>query len=518
MYKFSIQLVILVFAILATSRLAGQEPNPNIVVILADDLGYGDIRPNNPESAIPTPAFDRLANEGVNFLDAHSGSSVCTPTRYGLLCGKYCWRTRLKRGVLGGYSEPLIDKNQPTIASILKSVGYRTACIGKWHLGLGWQWKQGKPDYLQKRGFAGKANDIDYSKPVTDGPLQHGFDECFIIPASLDMSPYVYVKNENVSQIPQREIAGSKFPVFFRKGEISTDFTHIQCLSHLKDQANAFIEKESKTDNPFFLYFPMPAPHKPVVPMDRFRGKTPMGSYGDFVAQVDWTVGEVLKTIDQCGIADETLVIVTSDNGSFMKRLTPDAKDHIDDDSIQGYRGSNHQANGTLRGTKADIWEAGHRVPFLVRWPSQDRVGQNCSATICLTDILATVADAARISFESKASPDSFSFLADAFQNRERNYQKRPPVIHHSSGGMFAIRDGKWKLVLGNGSGGREAPKGKPFQKPFHLSNLESDLGESINFADQYHDVAVQMTAEFFNISKGDHETYNTKIRPKQNQ
>ena len=511
--------VVLAFgiAILATNLLATNRVNanelrpktnnaakPNIVVILADDLGYGDVKPNNSKSKIPTPAFDRLAKEGVNFTDAHSGSGVCTPTRYGLVCGRYAWRTHLKRGVLGGYSNPLIASDQQTIATVLKSAGYRTACVGKWHLGLGWQWRDKSPDDINNFGIAGRKNLVDYSKPITDGPTTHGFDESYIIPASLDMSPYVYIKNDRVTMTPANVIDKMGFPKFYRKGEISDDFKHVDCLSHLLEQAQNFIVAQSKNDEPFFLYFPMPAPHKPVIPQKKFQGKTSIGTYGDFVHQVDWTIGQVLKTLDETKTADNTLVIVTSDNGSFMHRYDGDSKkDHTDDDSIQGYRAANHTANGELRGTKADVWEAGHRVPFFARFPGSANAGTKNETTICLTDILATAAEVAGASVDRKQSPDTFSFWYHV-TGQGGAPSKRPNVINHSSSGMFAIRDGKWKLVLGNGSGGRQKPRGKAFEKPYTLIDLSNDIGEKENLIEQHPDIAKSMTDAFEKIANGD--------------
>lgn len=493
---------------LAVNASADSPDKPNIVVILCDDLGYGDVRPNNPQSPIETPSFDRLAKEGVNFTDAHSGSGVCTPTRYGLVCGRYCWRTRLKRGVLGGYSEPLIEKDQQTIGAVLQAAGYYTGCVGKWHLGLGWQWLDQAPDNINYFGVAGGKQTVDYSKALTDGPTFHGFDESYIIPASLDMSPYVYLKNDRVTQIPHKMIDGVGFPKFYRKGEISADFSHVGCLSHLMEQANKFIVEQSKTDKPFFLYVPLPAPHKPVIPMEPFQGTTEIGTYGDFVFQVDWTIGNILSTLDRSGVTDNTLVIVTSDNGSFMHRYDdPNKQDHVDDESIQGYRPEHHTANGRLRGTKADIYEAGHRVPFFVRWPNTIPAAKQNTSTICLTDILATAAAAASASFDLEKSPDSFSFL-DAAKGK---VHVRPHVINHSAAGTFAIRDGKWKLVLGNGSGGRQQPRGKPFAKPYQLFDLESDIAETKNLVTQYPEIEKRLIAEFEEIANGDQITPDAK-------
>lgn len=479
------------------------DERPNIVVVLADDLGYGDVQPNNPNSKIPTPTFARLATEGVNFVDAHSGSGVCTPTRYGLVCGRYCWRTHLKRGVLGGYSKPLIASDQQTIGQILQSAGYHTCCIGKWHLGLGWHWNDELPNNLNNFGIAGEAGAVDYSKPITDGPTNHGFDTCYIIPASLDMSPYVFIKDDRVNQIPSKVIDGVKFPKFYRKGEISPDFTHIDCLGDLADQACTYIETQSKTDDPFFLYFPMPAPHKPVIPTPKFQGKTKLGPYGDFVAQVDATVGRIIKTLDESNVADNTLLIVTSDNGSFMHRYDgPDKKDHVEDESIQGFQSKNHTANGPLRGTKADVYEAGHRVPFFCRWPGKIPANSKADKTICLTDILATAAAASKSEFDKQKSEDSFSFLNSAIG---KTPDGRPAVINHSSAGTFAIRHGQWKLVLGSGSGGRLQPKGKAFERPYQLFELSNDLGEQNNLIDQHREIESKLIKEFELISHGDH-------------
>jgi arylsulfatase A-like enzyme len=412
---------------------------------------------------------------------------------------------------LGGYSKPLIATDQQTIGSVLQAAGYHTGCVGKWHLGLGWQWKAKSPNNINNFGIAGERGMVDYAQPITDGPTHHGFDESYIIPASLDMSPYVYIKNDRVTEIPEKVIDGVNFPKFFRKGEISSDFKHVDCLSHLMEKANEFIREQAKTDKPFFLYFPMPAPHKPVIPMQDFEGKTELGSYGDFVAQVDWTVGEVMKTLDEAGVEDDTLLIVTSDNGSFMHRYDDEeTKDHLDDEKVQGYRAANHQPNGKLRGTKADVYEAGHRVPFFVRWPNKTRSNDSSDKTICHTDILATAAEVAGATFDTPNSEDSFSFLQSALSSPTRELTPRPMVINHSANGMFAIRHYQFKLIFGDGSGGRQKPRGQAFKKPYQLYNLEEDLGEAKNMLDEnpntVHkaDLVEIMTNKFEELAHGD--------------
>ena len=468
---------------------------PNIVVIMADDMGYGDIQALNAESKIPTSTLNRLATEGVLFTDAHSPSAVCTPTRYGLLCGRYCWRTKLKNGVLGGYSKPLIAGGQPTIGTVLQSAGYTTACIGKWHLGLGWQWKDALPENINFFGVAGEPGSVDYSKPVTDGPTRHGFDYAYIIPASLDMSPYVYLEKDRVTAIPSRLIPGESFPAFYRQGEIADDFEIIDCLNQLTEKATQFIKKQATTEQPFFLYLALSSPHKPVMPSKNFQGKSRLGPYGDFILQVDSAVGTVLSAINDAGIRDNTCVIFTSDNGSFMKHLDDGQPDHVDDPAKQGYRADSHRPNGVLRGTKADIWEAGHRVPFIVRWPGQVPAGKQCAVTITHTDLLATLAEVANTGFPREKCEDSYSFLA--YAKNPTAQPTRPPVIHHSSAGMFAIRDGKWKLVLGNGSGGREQPTGKPFEKPYHLFDMSHDFEEKENLIDSQPQLVAELVAKF---------------------
>lgn len=472
-------LVVLLLATLSSA----QGAKPNVVLVMADDMGYGDVQAYNRDSSIPTPNLNQLAADGMRFTDAHTPSSVCTPTRYALLTGRYCWRTRLKRGVLNGYGEPLIDQQRTTMADMLRSEGYKTGVVGKWHLGLGFA-----------KGADGK---FDFSQPVSDSPKEHGFEFSHVIPASLDFPPYVYIRNGEITEFPKLTQPAQKFPAFLRKGERSPDFVMEDCLDDLTTVACDWIGEQGKTPQPFFLYFPLTAPHKPVLPHPRFQGRTKLGPYGDFVHQVDATVGRVLEAIDDAGVRETTIVIYTSDNGSFMYRLdAADAKGHVDDESVQGYRADRHRANGPLRGTKADIWEAGHRVPFLVRWPKQVKAGSTCDSTICLTDVFATLAEIASAKLDDDTAPDSFS-MAPLLAGKS---WQRAPVIHHSVGGMFAIRDGDWKLVAGDGSGGRQKPRGKPFARPFQLFNLQTDLGERNNVIERNDAVAKRLEQQLTKI------------------
>jgi len=465
--------------------------SPNIVLILADDMGYGDIQAYNPESHIPTPNLNSLAEEGIKFTDAHTNSAVCTPTRYGLLTGRYAWRTRLKKHVLSGYSAHLIDPNRATIASILKSRGYNTAVVGKWHLGLDYPWKSGvSPEGVNDLNYCAE-DEIDYEKPVKNGPNELGFDYSFLVPGSLDMSPYVYLENGMATAIPDSISPKVSFPAYTRRGEIAPDFTHESTLDKLTEKAVKFIHDQANKEAPFMLYFPLTGPHKPALTARRFVGKSGYGPYGDLVMQVDWTVGQVLEALKDNQIEDNTLVIYTSDNGSYMFRIDEAGPDHVDDEKVQGYHENRRQSNYIWRGTKADIYDGGHRVPFIVRWPQTISGGVSNSSTICLTDILATITEIQGLEQAGDVGPDSFSFysllLGDA------DFQ-RPPIIHHSVNGTFSIRHGKWKMIFSDGSGGRQQPIGKPFNEPYQLYNLEKDPSESINVLNENTEVAEILT------------------------
>lgn len=448
------------------------DSRPNIVVILADDMGYGDPGVYNPDSRIPTPNIDRVAAEGMRFTDAHSPSSVCTPTRYGMLTGRYAWRTHLKSGVTWGYSPSLIEPGRTTIASLLHERGYATAAIGKWHLGLG------GPD------------STDYSAPLRPGPNALGFDYFFGIPASLDMIPYVYVENEGVllqptDTIPRSEHRRRGGDGFWRAGPAAPGFEHIEVLPETTRRSVAYIHEHARggSDAPFFLYFSLSAPHAPWVPTDDFAGTSGAWYYGDFVVQVDDAVGQVLAALDETGQRDNTLVIVTSDNGA-----------HWLPEEIERF---GHRANGIWRGQKADIWEGGHRVPFVVRWPNRIRAGRVSDEIISLTDLLATFAELLDVPLSMDAGEDSYSILPVLLEE-ERSGPIREAIVHHSQDGMFAIRQGRWKLILGLGSGGFTDPKrttpagGEP---EWQLYDLERDPGEQENVFDEHPDIVGRLAA-----------------------
>lgn len=444
---------------------------PNIVLIMADDLGIGDLGCYNAKSKIPTPHLDKLAKSSMRFTDMHSPSSVCTPTRYGLLTGRYAWRTKLKKGVLKGLSPALINPNRMTIASLLKAKGYRTGCVGKWHLGLG-----NKPK-------------TDYSKPLNPCPLDHGFDYFFGIPASLDMSPYVYVENRNVVEAATKQTKGSSSvrkggKGMWRKGAIAPSFRHDDVLPQIEKNAVQFLERHVKShrEKPFFLYVPFSAPHTPWLPLKPFRGKSQAGVYGDFVTQVDATAGKILATLDQLKLAKNTLVIFTSDNGSHWGKPLIDKYKHL--------------ANLHYRGQKADIWDGGHRVPCIVRWPGIVKPNSTSNELLCLTDFFATAAAVTGSQIPNDAAEDSFNFLP-VLQGALMKKSIRPSIVHHSISGCFAIRQGKWKLILGLGSGGFTQPKviqPKPGGPKGQLYNLAIDASESKDVYQQNPQVVKALT------------------------
>ena len=435
---------------------------PNIIYLLADDWGYGDVSCLNPDSKIPTPHTDRLAADGMVFTDAHSNSAVCTPTRYGVLTGRYCWRSRLKRGVLNGYSEPLIEERRMTVPSLLSDQGYTTACVGKWHLGLGWRIR-GVPDRTDR-------DTVDFSSPLSGGPHTVGFDESFIIPASLDMEPYCYIEDGSVVEPPVEEIADSPRPAFWRGGACAPGFSHETCLLELTMRAEGFIHRcaNEHGDRPFFLYFPAPSPHTPHFSRGPFAGRSRAGTYGDYVTEHDWSIGRILEAVKRNGLAENTLIIVTSDNGCH-------------DEPIGLREKYGHRGNYIYRGQKSDAWDGGHRIPFVASWPGVIEPGSRCDRTICLTDLLATVAGICDVDLPGDAGEDSCNILPYLLGDRVRSV--REATVHHSISGEFAIRKDRWKLVACRGSGGwslneDDVPADAPSMQ---LYDMASDPEEQTN-------------------------------------
>jgi len=490
--KITQQLIIIVcFSFLFNSCKVQKEGNtketekPNIIYILADDLGYGDLQSFNSNGKIPTPNIDNMASNGVMFTDAHTSASVCTPTRYGILTGRYNWRSRLKSRVLGGYSKALIKPNRVTVAKMLKTKGYTTAFIGKWH--LGWDWKTVDSVDAESLNNKLKIQNINYKAPIKNGPSTLGFDYSFGFCGSLDMPPYVYVENDYPTMVPTKTTVNNDAKGYWRKGPTSDDFVHENLLQDLTDRAINYIEEKANGENPFFLYFPLPAPHTPILPSKEFLGKSNTNEYGDFVMQVDDVVGQIRKKLKSLGISENTLLVFTSDNGTSPRA------------NFKELASFDHNPSYVFRGMKADIYEGGHHVPFVVEWPNNALKNASSSQLICTTDFFATCAEIAGYKIKDSEAEDSYSMLPLISENDAEKI--REYIVHHSIDGSFAIRQGDWKLCITKGSGGWSSPKPQEIKKKklnlpdMQLFNLKDDIGETTNLIAQNPEKAAELKA-----------------------
>ncbi|MEM8765258.1 MAG: sulfatase-like hydrolase/transferase [Bacteroidota bacterium] len=477
------------FILLVSCSASHQESYPNIVLILADDLGYGDIKALNPEGRIPTPHMDDVVENGLNFTDAHSNSSVCTPSRYGLLTGRYAWRTRLKSRVTHAYDRPLIEENRLTIASMLKSKGYETAAIGKWHLGMNWAPKEGKVIPLQDR--LANESDVNLQAPITDGPSSVGFDYFYGISASANFPPYAFIEGGQLVEQPSMAKPDS---IFGMAGSMVSKWNYRKLMPALTDKVVNYLEKRSKSDKPFFLYLPFTAPHTPIAPTLAAVGRSEAGKYGDFVTVLDDAVGQVMNTLDELGIAENTLVIVTSDNGSPARVGNRSRPGTV----ISKY---GHRANGGKKGLKGDIYEGGHRIPFIWYWPKNIKEKTSTDRLVSFTDVFATLANLVGFELPPNTAEDSFSFLSEVVQNP--NEAKRAHIVHHSFDGMFGYRSGQWKLTERLGSGGFTNPRtipSTPTGPKGQLFDLSSDPFEETNLWDVNAEKAEQLSQELLTI------------------
>jgi arylsulfatase A len=430
---------------------------PNIVFIMADDLGYGEISAlnvNPGKGKIATPHLDRLVAQGITFSDAHSGSAVCTPTRYGLLTGRYAWRTKLQSGVVTGHAPCLISEQTLTVAEMLREEGYSTGIVGKWHLNFIYADPSSGEKLGEDQKFGPPLNTI-----VKDGPTDHGFDYYYGFHHARDMET-VCENNRVIANMPP-----------------------IKMLPEIEAKSVAFINRHAKTaasGKPFFLYVALSSPHSPVLPTEEWQGKSGLNDHADFVMQTDHTVGQVVKALDAAGLRENTLVIFTSDNGTSG----PTSK-------IEELKEKGHNPSWILRGSKADIWDGGHRVPFIARWPGIAEPGGKNSALICHTDFMPTVADITGFSLPDDAAVDGFSYK-EALSGRKLE-KTRPAVVHHSINGKFAIRNGKWKLVLCPGSGGWSDPRDQNAKETglpdIQLYNMDTDIEEQFNLQAEHPEV-----------------------------
>ena len=469
-------------AVLLSSAFAADARNPNILVILADDLGYGDVGCYNPQSKVPTPHLDRLAREGMRFTDAHSPSTVCTPTRYSLLTGQMAFRINY-RSVFAGVGGPcLIKENQLSLPQMLRARGYATALMGKWHVGLSFLDKAGQR--ITQGGVEG-VQLIDYSRAIPDAPIHRGFDRFFgtaCCPATDFL--YAFIDGDRIPVPPTGMLDKSKLPKHpyandNRAGMIAPDYDLEEVDLVFLRKSREFLEAHVKQSpgKPFFLLHSMHAAHLPSFAAKQFRGSTKAGPHGDFIHELDFIVGELMATLAKLGVADNTLVIFTSDNGPETTSVIHMRADH------------GHDGARPWRGVKRDNWEGGHRVPFIARWKGNIAPGSTSAQTISLTDLMATCAAITGTTLPDNAAEDSFNLLP-VLLGKDGGRPVRDYTLHQTISLALAIRQGPWKYLDHRGSGGNGYDKGE-LQRfalpdaaptaPGQLYHLATDPGETNN-------------------------------------
>lgn len=467
---------------------------PNVIYILADDMGYGDISSLNEECGFKTENFDEMCSRGLSFEDAHASSALCTPSRYGVLTGRYNWRSKLKQGVLGGYSSPIIEEGRKTVANLFKEEGYKTACIGKWHLGLKWPWIGEDREVTTFDMQEG----IDYSKEIGKTPTSYGFDYFYGISASLDMPPYVYIENNKVVQEPTK-LTKDTGKRFWRLGPTSDDFNHEEVFPTFTNKVIDFIEENK--DEPFFVYYPLPAPHTPILPSADFKGKSGLNEYTDFVMMCDYEVGRINETLKKNGLYEDTIVIFASDNGFAPMGGLQELKD------------MGHNSSYKFRGHKADIYEGGHRIPLIITWPNKINCGRRIKETVSLVDFMATMADLFEKKLPDNIGEDSVSNL-DAWFNENYTTPIREATVHQSDDGSLSIRKGDFKLEMCKGSGGWSYPTPSEYTENMpkvQLYNLKDDIGEENNIYNEYPEIVEELRSLLIKYIKDGRSTEGEK-------
>lgn len=477
-------LVILGFVAFSFINKNEKKSKPNIIIIFADDLGVGDPEIYNPDSKIPTPNINSLARSGIRFTDAHSASAVCTPSRYALRTGRYAWRTPLENGVLLYWDKPLIEPGTMTLPLALKETGYNTAAIGKWH--LGWLWSDQKGNYVNdtlsvmphdQKIRQPLAEKIDFTQAIKGGPTTLGFDYYFgdDVP---NYAPYAFFENNHLQQIPDIIKPDS---IYGNPGPMSSGWDLRAVMPTITEKAENYIKTQAKGKNPFFLYFALTAPHTPIAPAGEFQGSSKIGPYGDYVHQVDYTVGQIIKALKETGQLENTIVIFSSDNGS----------PHRDGKNMAGatysIQATGHNPSKPFRGIKSDIYEGGHRVPLIISWPEKIQKNRVSDQLIGLNDLIATLTS---INGKKPNFPDSQDF--SKLLTGESLKTVRADLINHSIDGTFAIRQGNWKLILGKGSGGWTTTQESP--ESIQLYNLKDDPQELDNLQAKHPELVKEMT------------------------
>jgi arylsulfatase A-like enzyme len=469
-----------------------QQKPPNIVIIYADDMGYGDLNCQNPDSKIPTPNLDKLASEGMRFTDAHSSSGICSPSRFALLTGTYRWRRKHK--IVNSFGKPFFKDTDVTLPQILKTKGYKTACIGKWHLGWHWEFKNppsGEAIIKGKKKKAYTPKDIDWSKPVKGGPLARGFDYYFG-DGTINFPPYAWIENDRIVEAPTELLTDDNIGYKtkegrweFRPGPRVKDWNPYEVLPTLTKKTMAWLDQQNK-EEPFFLYLALPSPHAPIIPNDEFIGKSQAGAYGDFMVQTDWVAGEVLKALKAKGLEDNTIVIFTADNGpeqyAWKRALIHE-----------------HFSMGDFRGLKRDVWEGGHHVPFVIKWPGQIKAQTVSKEVISQVDIMATLANITGIALPENAAPDSYD-LTPVIKNENYKTPLREATIHNTYQDKWGIRKGDWVYIDDKTGGHRDMPPEfiklknyTEFETDGILFNLKKDPEQKENLYNEYPEKVAEM-------------------------
>jgi arylsulfatase A-like enzyme len=480
-----ISLVILSTLFINISCLKQETTQPNIVIIYADDMGYGDLNCQNPDSKIPTPNLDKLASEGMRFTDAHSSSGICSPSRFALLTGTYHWRKQ--HGIVGSFGKPFFYDSDVTLPQVLKTKGYTTACIGKWHLGWDWEFKNEptlEVEQWNRKVKVYRPEDVVWDKPIKGGPLSRGFDYYFG-DGTINFPPYAWVENDRFIEAPDdiMNIEDIGYDVKegrweFRPGPKVKGWNPYEVLPTLTTKTVEWIMQQDE-NQPFFLYFALPSPHAPIIPNNEFDGKSQAGAYGDFMVQTDWVAGQVLNALKEKGLEDNTIVIFSADNG-------PEA--YAWDRAVK----YGHFSMGKFRGLKRDVWEGGHHVPFIVKWPGKIKAGSVSNELISQVDIMATIASISEINLPENAAPDSYD-ITPVLKGEKYESPIRAATIHNTYANKWGIRKGDWLYINSSSGGHREMPKSfkelrgyKDFDTEAILFNMKDDPEQQKNLFNEY--------------------------------
>lgn len=471
-----IDLVALIPIALSVTYCSVKEQNkPNIVIIYADDMGYGDLNIQNTDSKIPTPYMDQLASEGMRFTDAHSSSGICSPSRFAMLTGMYHWRRQ--HNIVNSFEKPFFNESDITFPQVLKEHGYATACIGKWHLGWDWEFKN------EPAGLV-TVDDIDWSKPVSGGPVDRGFDYYFG-DGTINFPPYAWIENDRIIEAPTEMMYPDNIGYEtkegrweFRPGPRVKNWNPYEVLPALTEKGIEWIHQQDG-NKPFFLYFSFPSPHAPIIPNDEFDGTSGAGAYGDFIVQTDWVTGQILKALEDKGFDDNTIVIFTSDNGPEQY-------------AFERARAYNHFSMGDLRGLKVDIWEGGHRVPMIIKWPGHIEAGSVSDKLISQIDYMSTLAAATGINLPEGVAPDSYNFLPTLL-GETYDFPEREVLIHNTYEAKWAVRKNDWLYMNVSSGEHRRMPEFfkelrgyTDFETEGLLFNFKDDIEQRVNLYDDY--------------------------------